>query len=61
MPDDFLKLLGESQRTLDEGFAQLPPNPVTPLGEAASEILERVATRLQDNYPYAILSTPARC
>jgi len=52
MPDDFLKLLAESQRTLDEGFAQLPPNPVTPLGEAASEILERVATRLQDNYPY---------
>jgi glutamate/tyrosine decarboxylase-like PLP-dependent enzyme len=52
MPDDFLKLLGESQRTLDEGFAHLPPNPATPLGESASEILQTVATRLQDNYPY---------
>jgi tyrosine decarboxylase/aspartate 1-decarboxylase len=53
MPDEFLKLLAESQRTLDEGFAHLPPNPATPLGEAASNILQQVATRLQDNYPYA--------
>jgi tyrosine decarboxylase / aspartate 1-decarboxylase len=53
MPDEFLKLLAESQRTLDEGFAHLPPNPAPPLGEAASNILQQVATRLQDNYPYA--------
>ncbi len=53
MPDEFLKLLAESQRTLDEGFAHLPPNPATPLDKAASDILQKVATRLHDNYPYA--------
>jgi tyrosine decarboxylase/aspartate 1-decarboxylase len=53
MPDEFLKLLAESQRTLDEGFAHLPPNPAPPLGEAASAILQHVAMRLHDNYPYA--------
>ncbi len=53
MPDEFLKLLAESQRTLDEGFAHLPPSPAPPLGEAASAILQHVATRLHDNYPYA--------
>ncbi|HEX4576650.1 MAG TPA: pyridoxal-dependent decarboxylase [Edaphobacter sp.] len=53
MPDEFLKLLAESQRILDEGFAHLPPNPAVPLGEAASTILHQVATRLHDNYPYA--------
>jgi tyrosine decarboxylase/aspartate 1-decarboxylase len=52
MPDEFLKLLADSQRTLDEGFAHLPPVPATPLGEAAPAILEQVATRLHDNYPY---------
>jgi tyrosine decarboxylase / aspartate 1-decarboxylase len=52
MPDELLKLLAESQRTLDEGFAHLPPVPATPLGEAASAILQQVATRLHDNYPY---------
>jgi tyrosine decarboxylase/aspartate 1-decarboxylase len=53
MPDEFFKLLAESQRTLDEGFAHLPPNPAPPLGKAASKVLEQVAKRLQDNYPYA--------
>jgi glutamate/tyrosine decarboxylase-like PLP-dependent enzyme len=53
MPDEFLKLLAESQRTLDEGFTHLPPNPAPKLGEAASDILQQVATRLHDNYPYA--------
>ncbi|HWZ00551.1 MAG TPA: hypothetical protein VNX17_05710, partial [Edaphobacter sp.] len=53
MSDEFLKLLAESQRALDEGFAHLPPNPAVPLGEAASAILQQVATRLHDNYPYA--------
>jgi tyrosine decarboxylase / aspartate 1-decarboxylase len=52
MSDEFLKFLTESQRTLDEGFAHLPPNPAPPLGEAASDILQQVATRLHDNYPY---------
>ena len=53
MPDEFFRLLIESQRTLDEGFAHLPPNPAPPLGKPAEEILREVATRLQDNYPYA--------
>jgi tyrosine decarboxylase/aspartate 1-decarboxylase len=53
MPDEFLKLLAESQRILDEGFAHLPPSPAAPVGEAASAILQQVATRLHDNYPYA--------
>jgi tyrosine decarboxylase / aspartate 1-decarboxylase len=53
MSDEFLKLLSESQRTLDEGSSHLPPNPAPPLGEAASTILQQVATRLHDNYPYA--------
>jgi glutamate/tyrosine decarboxylase-like PLP-dependent enzyme len=53
MPDEFLKLLAESQRILDEGFAHLPPNPAPTLGEAAFDILQQVATRLHDNYPYA--------
>jgi tyrosine decarboxylase / aspartate 1-decarboxylase len=53
MPDEFLKLLAESLRTLDEGFVHLPPNPPVPLGEAASTILQQVATSLHDNYPYA--------
>jgi tyrosine decarboxylase/aspartate 1-decarboxylase len=53
MPDEFLKLLTESQRTLDQGFAHLPPNPAPRLGKAASAILQQVATRLHDNFPYA--------
>jgi glutamate/tyrosine decarboxylase-like PLP-dependent enzyme len=53
MLDEFLKLLADSQRTLDQGFANLPPNPAAPLGESASKILQLVATRLHDNYPYA--------
>ena len=52
MQDEFLKVLAESQRTLDEGFAHLPPNPGPSLGKPAAEILQKVATRLQDNYPY---------
>ena len=41
------------QRTLDEGFAHLPPHPTPPLSETAVDILQQVATRLHDNYPYA--------
>src|SRR6202789_1364170 len=53
MSEEFLKLLSESQRTLDEGSSHLPPTPAPPLSEAASTILQQVATRLQNNYPYA--------
>ena len=53
MSDDFLQLLTQAQRRLDEGFAHLPPNPAPPLGEAASAILQEAALRLHDNYPYA--------
>jgi tyrosine decarboxylase/aspartate 1-decarboxylase len=53
MPDDLFQLLTQAQRQLDEGFANLPPNPAAQLGEAASAILQQVATKLQDNYPYA--------
>ena len=53
MPDEIFQLLTNAQRQLDEGFAHLPPSPAPPLGEAASTILQQVATRLHDNYPYA--------
>jgi tyrosine decarboxylase / aspartate 1-decarboxylase len=53
MPDEIFQLLAALQSQLDEGFAHLPPNPAPPLGEAASNILQQVATRLHDNYPYA--------
>ena len=52
MPDDFLNLLTEAQRRLDEGFADLPAYTTPPLDEAASRILEQTATRLHDNFPY---------
>ena len=53
MSNDFLKLLADSQKTLDEGFAHLPPSPAPPLGKEAADILQQAAVRLQDNYPYA--------
>jgi tyrosine decarboxylase/aspartate 1-decarboxylase len=53
MPDEIFQLLTKAQHLLDEGFANLPQNPEPPLGEAASSILQQVATRLHDNYPYA--------
>src|ERR1700684_4084638 len=53
MPDDIFELLTKAQRQLDEGFAHLPPNPAPPLGKAAPAILQQVASRLHDNYPYA--------
>jgi tyrosine decarboxylase/aspartate 1-decarboxylase len=51
--DDLFQLLAEAQRHLDAGFAHLPPNPTPPLHEEAAAILEQVAGKLQDNYPYA--------
>jgi tyrosine decarboxylase / aspartate 1-decarboxylase len=53
MFNELLKLLAESQSTLDEGFAHLPPSPAPPLGKEAADILQQAAIRLQDNYPYA--------
>ncbi|NYF87948.1 aminotransferase class I/II-fold pyridoxal phosphate-dependent enzyme [Tunturiibacter empetritectus] len=53
MPYDIFHLLAEAQSRLDEGFAHLPPAPAPPLDEIASAILNQVASRLQDNYPYA--------
>jgi tyrosine decarboxylase/aspartate 1-decarboxylase len=53
MPNDIFQLLNEAQQRLDEGFAHLPPNPSPPMDEAASGVLQQVASRLHDNYPYA--------
>jgi tyrosine decarboxylase/aspartate 1-decarboxylase len=54
MPDsELFKLIAAAQHRLDEGFSDLPPAPTPPLGESAAAILKDVATRLQDNYPYA--------
>ena len=52
MPDDFIRLLNEAQRRLDEGFAKLPPFTQPPLDESAAAILYQAANRLHDNYPY---------
>jgi tyrosine decarboxylase/aspartate 1-decarboxylase len=52
MSDDIFQILSKAQGQLDEGFAHLPPNPAPILGEAASAVLQQVATRLHDNYPY---------
>ncbi len=53
MFNELLKLLAESQSTLDESFAHLPPAPEPPLGKEAADILQQTAIRLRDNYPYA--------
>jgi tyrosine decarboxylase/aspartate 1-decarboxylase len=53
MTSDLFQLLADAQRHLDEGFAHLPPSPSPPLDEAAATILQQVASRLHDNYPYA--------
>jgi tyrosine decarboxylase/aspartate 1-decarboxylase len=51
--DEFSRLLAEAQQRLDVGFAHLPPSSLPTLGEDGSSILQQVAARLQDNYPYA--------
>ena len=50
--DDFFQLLSEAQHRLDAGFTHLPPNPTPPMGEEAAAILQEVAEKLHDNYPY---------
>src|ERR1700744_1482772 len=48
-----LSLLLESAKKLDAGFANLPPfDPQTPGATRIAEVLNELATRLQDNYPY---------
>jgi tyrosine decarboxylase/aspartate 1-decarboxylase len=52
MTDDLFQLLSVAQRQLDEGFSRLPANPAPPLGEDVAGILQQVAGRLHDNFPY---------
>ena len=52
-PDSFFQLLAEAQRRLDDSSAHLPASPAPPLDEAATAILNEVAIKLHDNYPYA--------
>ena len=48
-----LNALIEAAKTLDAGFANLPPfDPQTTGADRLTEILAETATRLQDNYPY---------
>ncbi|QHS53402.1 pyridoxal-dependent decarboxylase [Edaphobacter sp. 12200R-103] len=51
-PDDFFALLREAQQQLDAGFASLPSAPSVSLGDDAAAILQQVALRMHDNYPY---------
>ena len=51
-PDEIFQHLAQAQRILDEGFAPLPAHAAPTLGQTASGILQQVAIRLQDNYPY---------
>lgn len=51
--DEFSRLLAEAQQCLDAGFAHLPSSSLPILGEHGSSILQQVAAKLQDNYPYA--------
>jgi tyrosine decarboxylase/aspartate 1-decarboxylase len=46
-------LLTRAQSRLDEGFATLPPSAAPELDSNAVAILDDVASRLHDNYPYA--------
>ena len=47
-----LALLQESLATLEQGFAELPPAPADFDEAAARAVLQQVAERMQDNYPY---------
>ena len=50
---DSLGILRRSLERLEEGFAHLPPAPsVSGGGEDIARVLDEVAVRLQDNYPY---------
>lgn len=49
---DLFDRLREAQAHLDAGFTDLPSAPAAALGEDAAAILQQVATRMHDNYPY---------
>ena len=49
----FFEILSGVQHRLDEAFERLPAYTAPPLDEAAAAVLDHVATRLHDNYPYA--------
>lgn len=51
--DGFFNHLAEAQRRLDDSFAHLPSSPSPSLDQAATAILNEVAVKLHDNYPYA--------
>jgi len=50
--DDFFRLLAEAQHRLDMHLAHLPAVSVPQLGEAGAAVLNEVAVKMQDNYPY---------
>ena len=50
--DRELPLLTEALHVLERGFEHLPPFEADIDWDAVSSVLERVATRMQDNYPY---------
>jgi glutamate/tyrosine decarboxylase-like PLP-dependent enzyme len=48
-----LRLLDNALDTLEQGFAALPNAPAAPLNqESAAAVMNEVAVRLRDNYPY---------
>jgi tyrosine decarboxylase / aspartate 1-decarboxylase len=50
---DTLELLTQGVKTLEEGFASLPPSGTEPAGGVRmAEVMNEVASRLRDNYPY---------
>ncbi|HEU4636998.1 MAG TPA: aminotransferase class V-fold PLP-dependent enzyme [Edaphobacter sp.] len=49
---DIFDLLRDAQSQLDAGFVDLPPAPEVTLGADAAAVLQQVATRMHDNYPY---------
>jgi len=51
--ESLFKLLSDAQHRLDEAFERLPAYAAPPLDEAAAAVLDQVATKLHDNYPYA--------
>ena len=52
LEQDSLESLAAAVQRLAEGFASLPPAPPAPLDAAGARVLEEVAARLHDNYPY---------
>jgi tyrosine decarboxylase / aspartate 1-decarboxylase len=47
-----LEILGEALARLDAGFSDLPATDTTLDASRIREVLQEVATRMQDNYPY---------